>query len=205
MARYTGPRRRLQRREKMDLGLKSDPAKANSAKRKDPPGPQNRRVKQLSEYGIQLREKQKVKRIYGVLERQFRKVYDKASRTKGITGEELLSLLERRLDNVVYRLGFGNTRAQARQFVNHGHILVNGKALSIPSYEVRVNDVVEFAEKSKDRGFMKTRLDEARTDYIQPWLELNLETKQGKVLAIPRREHVEYPIKEQLIVELYSK
>jgi small subunit ribosomal protein S4 len=185
--------------------LKSDPAKENSAKRKDPPGPQTRRMRQLSEYGVQLREKQKVKRIYGVLEKQFRKYYKEATRIPGITGEELLAILERRLDNVVYRLGMGSTRAQARQFVNHGHIWVNGKQVDICSYQVKVGDVIEFAEKSKDRGFMKENIDDNTADYIQPWIEYDPAAKKGTVVALPRREHVEYPINEQLIIELYSK
>lgn len=204
MARYRGPKQKLSRRERVDLGLKADPTKLSRAKRKDPPGPQNKRVKKLSEYGIQLREKQKTRRIYGILEKQFRNYYKKADRMMGITGEDLLKLLERRLDNVVYRLGFASTRAQARQFVTHAHILVNGKKVNIPSFNVSVGDEIALRSKSM-KGYMKEHLENNNTPHIQPWLEYNESTKSGKVVAGPEREHIEYPINEQLIVEYYSK
>lgn len=204
MARYRGPRQRLSRRERLDLDLKSSQSKLSTAKRKAPPGPQNKRVRQLSEYGIQLREKQKVKRIYGILEKQFRKYYKMADRLTGITGEDLLRFLEMRLDNVVYRLGWAGTRAQARQFVGHGHILVNGKKVDIPSYQVRIGDEIKIAEKSM-RGHIQEAIEKASEASVPAWVEYDASSNTGKVVARPEREHIEYPINEQLIVEFYSK
>ncbi|MEK6796584.1 MAG: 30S ribosomal protein S4 [Spirochaetota bacterium] len=208
MARTTHSVCRLCRREKTKLMLKGDrclSARCAITKKRDIPGPKNRRMKQLSEFGVQLREKQKVKRVYGVLERQFRNMYREATRRKGITGEDLLKMLEMRLDNVVYRLGLAKSRAQARQFVTHGHILINGKKVSIPSRQVLIDDVIEYHAKSKDRPVMKELAENVKTEYLSPWLSYDAATQKGKVIAFPRREHIDFPVTEQLIIELYSK
>jgi len=165
---------------------------------------QNRRRKQ-SNYGEQLREKQKLKRLYGIAERQFRGYYEKASRMKGITGEALLQLLERRLDNVVYRLGFASDHAEARQLVRHGHFRVNGKKVNIPSYLVRQNDVVEVKERSRTLAKVTEALAGVDRRGVPKWLELDRENFRGKVVAMPAREDFTLPIREQLVVELYSK
>jgi small subunit ribosomal protein S4 len=170
-----------------------------------PPGEHGRgRVKE-TEYLLQLREKQKAKRIYGVLERQFRNYYGRASRQKGITGENLLVLLETRLDNVVYRGGLASSRQDARQLVRHGHVTVNGRKVDIPSYEVRVGDVIELKEKSRDlvRVLQAVRLAEGRP--VVPWLRVDLDKRRIEVVARPKREDIDIPVKEHLIVELYSK
>jgi small subunit ribosomal protein S4 len=161
--------------------------------------------KKQSEYGIQLREKQKVRRAYGVLESQFRKYYDMASNMRGVTGENMLSLLERRLDNVCYRLGFGDSRPMARQMVNHGHILVNGKKVDIASYLIKDGDVVSIREKSADSEFYKTLKEQGAARSIPKWLELNAEKLTGKVVALPKRDDVDLTIEEHLIVEYYSR
>ena len=161
--------------------------------------------KKQSEYGLQLTEKQKVKFIYGVLEKQFRKYYVMATKKHGITGEELLSILETRLDNVVYRLGLANTRRQARQIVNHGHILVNGKKVDIPSYLVKEGDVVAVREKSKSSTAMKDIAEANATRGIPSWLDMDKNQMQGKVVTLPKREHIDFEVEEHLIVELYSK
>jgi len=161
--------------------------------------------KKQSEYGIQLREKQKVRRAYGVLESQFRKYYDMASNMRGVTGENMLSLLERRLDNVCYRLGFGDSRPMARQMVNHGHILVNGKKVDIASYLIKDGDVVSIREKSADSEFFKTLKEQGAARSIPKWLELNAEKLTGKVVALPKRDDVDLTIEEHLIVEYYSR
>lgn len=208
MARTTHSVCRLCRREKTKLMLKGDrclSARCAITKKRDIPGPKNRRMKQLSEFGVQLREKQKVKRVYGVLERQFRNLYREATRRKGITGEDLLKMLEMRLDNVVYRLGLAKSRAQARQFVTHGHIMINEKRVSIPSRQVLVDDVIEYHTKSKDRPVMKELAENVKTEYLSPWLSYDAATKKGKVISFPRREHIDFPVTEQLIIELYSK
>ena len=167
------------------------------------PGGQMRKKK--SEYGIQLNEKQKAKFIYGVLEKQFRHYYEEASKTRGVTGETLLQLLERRLDNVVYRLGFANTRREARQMVNHGHITVNGKRVDIPSYQVSPGEVISIREKSRGSEHVKQILEKNAATMIPKWLELNRETLQGKVVALSERSDIDFDINETLIVELYSK
>ncbi len=161
--------------------------------------------KKQSEYGLQLTEKQKVKFIYGVLEKQFRKYYVMATKKHGITGEELLSILETRLDNVVFRLGLANTRRQARQIVNHGHILVNGKKVDIPSYLVKEGDVVAVREKSKNSSHMKDIAEANATRGIPSWLDMDKNQMQGKVVTLPKREHIDFEVEEHLIVELYSK
>lgn len=157
----------------------------------------------MTEYGLQLREKQKVKRMYGILEKQFERYYEDAVRMKGVTGENMLSLIERRLDNVVYRLGIGASRAECRQIVNHGHICVNGKRVNIASYRVKVGDVISVKENKQDLEMFK---DLKGMKIVMPkWLEFNTETLTGKILALPAREDIDTDIKEQLIVELYSR
>ena len=167
--------------------------------------PQKRRRRQDSEYGIQLREKQKAKFIYGVLEKQFHMYYEKARRMNGVTGSNLMSLLESRLDNVVFRLGFARTRKEARQTVSHGHIVVNGRRVDIASYRVRPGDVVAVAPKAKDMLVIKSALVSAENRQVPSWLELDIEKLQGTVLNIPSRDQIDMDIQEQLIVELYSK
>ena len=167
--------------------------------------PQKRRRRQDSEYGIQLREKQKAKFIYGVLETQFHMYYEKARRMNGVTGSNLMSLLESRLDNVVFRLGFARTRKEARQTVSHGHIFVNGRRVDIASYRVRPGDVVAVAPKAKDMLVIKSALVSAENRQVPSWLELDIEKLQGTVLNIPSRDQIDMDIQEQLIVELYSK
>jgi small subunit ribosomal protein S4 len=208
MARYTGPVCRLCRREKMKLflkGPKCDSMKCPIERRPYPPGEHGRGRIRESEYMIQLREKQKARRIYGVLEKQFRRLYEEATRQKGITGENLLRMLETRLDNVVYRATWGSSRNQARQLVRHGHVSVNGKRVTIPSYKVRKGDVVELRSKAQNMIAIQHNLDTLdRT--VPPWLEIdgNSRTK-ATVRDLPMREHIDVPVREQLIVELYSK
>ena len=208
MARYRDAVCRLCRRERVKLMLKGErclTAKCPIIKKRDVPGPQSRKRKQLSEHGVQLREKQKVKRFYGILEKQFRLYYHEATRLKGVAGDNLLRLLEIRLDNVVYRLGFGKSRAQARQFVSHGHIAVNGRKLTIPSYKVKVGDEITLTEQGKNIGNVKEIAETLKNEYIPEWLDLDVSNKKGKVVSLPLREHVEYPINEQLIIEHYSR
>lgn len=184
------------------LGV-SPAAMGYSKTSKKNPGGQRRAKK--SEYALQLTEKQKVKFVYGILEKQFRAYYEKASRAEGNTGEVLLSLIERRLDNVVYRLGFANTRRQARQLVNHGHFTVNGKRVNIPSYMVRVDDVVAVCEKSSSNNFYKQLKENDAFVAAPKWLDRDGNTLQGKVIALPTKEDIDFEIAEHLIVELYSK
>ena len=165
----------------------------------------NKGKKKQSEYGLQLNEKQKVKFIYGVLEKQFRKYYVMATKKHGITGEELLSILETRLDNVVFRLGLANTRREARQIVNHGHILVNGKKVDIPSYIVKTGDTVALREKSKASQRMKDIAEANASRAVPKWLDMDKNAQAGKVIALPTREDIDYEVEEHLIVELYSK
>lgn len=206
MARYTGPVCRLCRREGIKLYLKSDKCysdKCPVAKRAYAPGQHGQSKKKLSNYGLQLREKQKAKRIYGVLETQFRQYYEKADRKKGITGENLLKLLEMRLDNVIFRLGFGGSRAEARQLVRHGHFTVNGRKVNIPSYQVRVGDIIAVKNTSRSSEKFKGFAEVAKT--TPQWLEVNMDALEGKVVAEPKREDIEIPVQETFIVELYSK
>ena len=209
MARYTGPVCRLCRREKMKLFLKGDRCfkeKCAIERRAYPPGQHGqRRGRRTMGYGLQLREKQKVKRIYGIQEQQFRNYFKKADRKKGITGENLLTMLERRLDNVAYNLGFGASRAQARQFVRHGHILVDGKRVTIPSAEVGLEQVVSVKEGSRKNELLRASVETARGRGVPEWLELDPENFTGKVVKLPTREDIKIPIQEQLIVELYSR
>ncbi len=206
MARYTGAVCRLCRREGMKLNLKGDRCftdKCAFARRGYAPGQHGQSKKKMSNYGLQLREKQKAKRIYGVLESQFRRYYEKADKLRGITGENLLRLLEVRLDNVVYRLGYGNSRSEARQLVTHGHFLVNGKKVDIPSYSLTANEVVSVSEKSRATEKFKVFIENPKT--LPNWLEANSEKFEGKVLAQPNREDIDVPVNETLIVELYSR
>lgn len=208
MARYTESVCRLCRRENQKLFLKGDRCytdKCAIGRRAYAPGQHGQGKKKLSEYGIQLREKQKAKRFYGVLESQFRKYFEMASKKKGITGELLLQILESRLDNVVYRMGFGNSRPEARQLVNHSHFLVNGKKVNIPSYLVKAGDVIELREKSKDLDKVKAIIESTSGKVVPEWLTVDKENKTGKVVTLPKREDIDLPVQEHLIVELYSK
>ncbi len=209
MARYIGPVCRLCRREGMKLFLKGERCytdKCAIEKRNVPPGQHGRaRRAKMVGYGIQLREKQKVKRTYGVLESQFRRYFEAADRQKGITGELLLQMLERRLDNVVYRLGFATSRAQARQLVRHGHFTVNGKKVDIPSYAVRRGDTVAVRSTSGQNPTIQHAMEEVKGRGIPDWLLLNPSALSGSVSQLPTREQINLPVQEQLIVELYSK
>lgn len=208
MARYTEASCRLCRREGEKLFLKGERCytdKCSIAKRPTAPGQHGAQKKKLSEYGVQLREKQKVRRFYGVLEGQFSKYFEMAARRKGITGENLLQILELRLDNAVYRLGMATSRPEARQLVSHGLFTVNGKRVNIPSYILKVGDVVALADKAKSSPKTKAISDIAGGKVIPKWLEYNAENFVGKVIALPAREDIDLPIKEHLIVELYSK
>lgn len=205
MARYNGPVCRLCRREGTKLYLKSDRCyspKCAMEKRPFAPGQHGQGRKKLSEYGVQLRAKQSVRRIYGVLERPFRNYFKEADRLKGITGENLLVLLERRLDNVVYRLGLASSRAEARQLVRHGHFRLNGHKMNIPSYLVLVGDEIAVRDKSKDSVKFK---DLSENTSIPEWLSSNIKELSGRVEGIPSRENITIPVDEQLIVELYSR
>lgn len=208
MARYTGSVCRLCRREGTKLFLKGErcfSAKCAVSARPTPPGQHGQaRQKKMSEYGTQLREKQKARRAYGVLEGQFVRYYEKAASMKGVTGDNLLQLLERRLDNVVYRLGLGASRPQARQLVRHGHILVNGKKVDIPSYLVSANDVITVRARSKEQVHFKN-LREGTGRIVPKWLTLDAENLTATVIALPTREDVDLSIEEHLIVELYSR
>ncbi len=208
MARYRGSVCRLCRRENMKLFLKGDRCysdKCGFDRRSYPPGQHGQRRGKYSDYGIQLREKQKVRRIYGISEKQFRLIFKKADRQKGITGNNLLFLLERRLDNVVYRAGFVNSRTQGRHFVKHNHFLVNGKKVNIPSYIIKKDDIVEIREKSKKVQFINDALDSVIRRGVPQWLELDKDNAKATVAGMPVREDITLPIQEQLIVELYSK
>jgi small subunit ribosomal protein S4 len=208
VARYRESVCRLCRREGMKLFLKGDRCFTNKCaieRRNFPPGQHGKRRSKILGYGIQLREKQKLKRFYGVLEGQFRLTFEAAERMRGVTGENLLSLLERRLDNVVHRLGFSGSRAQARQLVRHGHVRVNGKKVNVPSYVVGAGAVVSVKEKSKANPLIAGAVETAKGRGIPAWLELNASEFQGKVVALPKREDVALQVNEKLIVELYSK
>jgi small subunit ribosomal protein S4 len=206
MARYLGPKCKLSRREGTDLGLKSGVrAHENKCRSEKAPGMHGERRGRLSDYGTQLREKQKVRRIYGVLERQFRNYYTEAARQKGATGENLLQLLEGRLDNVVYRMGFGSTRAEARQLVSHKAILVNGKTVNIPSFQVSAGDVVAIREKATNQLRVTAALELAEQRGFASWVEVDTKKKEGVFKAVPERADLPSDLNENLIVELYSK
>jgi small subunit ribosomal protein S4 len=207
MARYTGPVCRLCRREKMKLflkGPKCDSMKCPIERRPYPPGEHGRGRVRESEYLFQLREKQKARRIYGVLEKQFHNMYVEANRQQGITGENLLRMLEMRLDNVAYRAGWGSSRAPARQFVRHGHVAVNGRRVTIPSYQVRKGDVISLRDKARNMIVVRHNLDTIDRQ-VPAWLERGAEGFEVTVLNPPLREHIDVPVRESLIVELYSK
>ena len=208
MAKYIGPKCKLMRREGSDLSLKSSRRAVDTkCKIDNPPGMHGAgtRKPRQSDYGLQLREKQKLRRIYGILERQFRNYYKEASRLKGSTGENLLQLLESRLDNVVFRMGFGSTRAEARQLVNHKSILVNGEIVNIPSYVVRADDVVSVRERSRKQARIAEALALAEQIGFPDWVDVNQGKFEGVFKAVPERSDLPPDINEQLVVELYSK
>ena len=206
MARYLGPKLKLSRREGTDLFLKSGVRAIDTkCKLESAPGQHGARRGRLSDYGLQLREKQKVRRIYGVLEKQFRNYYKEAARIKGNTGENLLQLLEQRLDNVVYRMGFASTRAEARQLVSHKGVVVNGQVVNIPSFKVRPEDVVSVREKAKKQARIAAALELAEQREKPVWLEVDSNKMEGQFKRLPERSDLSAEINEQLIVELYSK
>lgn len=206
MARYLGPKCKLSRREGTDLFLKSRARPLESKCQIDKiPGEQGAKAKRLSDYAVQLREKQKLRRIYGVLEKQFRGYYQEANRRRGSTGENLLKLLECRLDNVVYRMGFGSTRNEARQLVSHKSILVNGKPVNIPSYQVKPADIIAIREKSRKQLRIQDALNVAEQYGFPEWVEVNSKKMEGVFKTVPERSDLPQEINEQLVVELYSK
>lgn len=209
MARYTEASCRFCRRERLKLFLKGDRCYSDKCafdRRSTPPGQHGQaRARKVSDYAVQLREKQKVKRMYGMLEGQFRKFFSESERAKGVTGEMLLQRLECRLDNIVFRLGFACSRKQARQLVRHNHVLVNGRRVNVPSYLAGVNDEISIKEKSRGNEGIKENLDAVARRGVPSWLELNAEAFAGKVKNLPERQELTMPIQEQLIVELYSK
>ncbi len=208
MARYTGPACRLCRREGTKLFLKGErclSGKCSFDRRPQAPGQHGAARKKSKEYELQLREKQKAKRYYGVLETQFKNYFVKADRMEGMTGENLLSLLERRLDNVVYRMGMAESRADARQLVLHGHFTLNGKKVTIPSLQVRVGDVITVKETSRASTKVKGLMEDIESRIFPKWLDVDKKNVTAKVVALPKRDDVEFPFEEHLIVELYSK
>jgi len=208
MARYKDEQCRICRREGQKLFLKGSRCytdKCSITRRNYAPGEHGQRNKKLSEYGTQLREKQKTKYFYGIGEKQFRKYFEMAENKKGITGENLLQILESRIDNVIYRAGFGSSRAQARQLVNHGHFEVNGKRVDIPSYLVKAGDIITVKENKKDNKTIKENIESNHSKPIPDWIEKDDEKMQIKVLRLASREDVDIPVEEHLIVELYSK
>ncbi|MBE5821597.1 MAG: 30S ribosomal protein S4 [Clostridiales bacterium] len=208
MARYTGEACRICRREGQKLFLKGQRCytdKCAVTRRAYGPGQHGQKRKKMSEYGMQLREKQKTKSFYGVLEGQFRKYFEMASNKKGVTGENLLQILESRLDNVVYRLGFGSSRPQARMLVTHGHFEVNGKKVNIPSYLLKEGDVITLKETSRQDAIFKENIAVNAKKAMPSWLEADIENYVGKVVKLPARDEIDLPVEERLIVELYSK
>ena len=208
MAKYRGPVCRLCRREGVKLFLKGSRCmteKCAIERRSYPPGQHGQGRQRVSEYSAQLREKQKLRRIYGLQERQFRGIFGRAERQEGITGEHLLKLLECRLDNVVYRLGFACSRREARQLVNHGHFLVNGKKTDVPAYHVKVGDVIEVRQRSREVASIVAALDAVEARGIPAWLELDRAAFQGAVKAVPTKDEIALPVNEQMVVELYSR
>ncbi len=208
MARYRGPVEKLERRLGVSLALKGERRLAGKSaldKRPYAPGQHGQRRTKISDYGLQLREKQKAKFMYGVSEKQFRRLFKEAARRDGNTGENLITLIERRLDNVVYRMGFATTRRSARQFVTHGHVLVNGAKLDIPSYQVKKGDKIEICEKIKSNSQIVRSLELTAQTGIVPWVDVETTKAMGIFTRFPEREEVVIPIEERLIVELYSK
>ncbi len=208
MARYTGPSCRLCRRENMKLFLKGERCytdKCAFERRQYPPGQHGQGRTKFTSYGEQLREKQKVKRTYGLLEKQFRLTFHRAARKRGITGDNLISILESRLDNMIYRMGFAASRNDARQLIMHGHFTVNGTKVNIPSYILKAGDVVQPREKSRKIEKIKEAVETAKQRGVPAWLEIDVEKFEGKVIALPKRDEITMPMNEQLIVELYSR
>lgn len=209
MGKYTGPSCKLCRREMVPLMLKGQRCltdKCAIKKRKYPPGPPRKRRSKLSDYGVQLREKQRIKRSYGIMEKQFRSAFEDASRQKGVTGANMIILLERRLDNVVFRMGFASSRMQARQFIQHGHVQVNGQIVDIPSFRVRETSVVEIRESFKTNVMLEDAIKLSKAvGSVPAWVEVDFEKKSGKVIRLPQRSDVVANFNEQLVVELYSK
>ena len=209
MAKYIGPSCKICRREMMPLMLKGQRCLSDKCavkKKKYPPGPPRRRRSKLSEYGIQLREKQKIRKSYGLLENQFRRLFQEASRMKGVTAENMLSLLERRLDNTVYRMGFASSRMQARQFIQHRHIVVDGKIVDVPSFRIKESAVVELREDFKNNIMVEDAIKLSKAvGSIPEWVEVDFENKTGKVVRIPIKDDITANFNEQLVVELYSK
>lgn len=208
MARHTGPVCRLCRREGVKLFLKGERCYTNKCsvdRRSYAPGQHGQGRHKMTDYGEQLREKQKARRIYGVAERQFRGYYSQAIRARGVTGERLLQILETRLDNVVYRLGLADSRPQARQLVRHGHIIVNGRRVNIPSYLVRANDTITLREQSKKSPLVKELIEKAASRAVPAWLTFDKGTLVGQVVRLPRREEIDIPVRETAIIERYSR
>ena len=206
MGRYTGPKDRLSRREGVNLMLKGARSESGKLERRMvPPGMHNWRRGRKSDYGLRLREKQKVKRYYGVRDRQFMNYFHKAERIKGNTGTALLSLLERRLDNVIYKLGFGPSRSAARQTVVHGHIYINGRRMNIPSYLVRVGDKISIKPSERSQKLIRARLEELGEPHVQNWLNVDMVKLEGQIIAMPTRDDVMIPVEEHLIVEFCSR
>jgi small subunit ribosomal protein S4 len=208
MSRYIGAVCRMCRRAGEKLFFKGDRCyteKCGVERRKYPPGQHGQSRGKLSDYGVQLMEKQKVRKPYGLGERQFRNIFHEAERRRGVTGEVLLQLLECRLDNVVHRMGFSSNRRQARQLISHGHFLVNGRSVNIPSYTLRPGDAIEVKEPSRSIGSIQENLDKVTHRGLPAWVEMDFANFKGKVLHVPSREEIQLPVKEQLIVELYSK
>ena len=208
MARYTGPVCRLCRRETIKLFLKGDRCfteKCSVDRRTYAPGQHGQGRQKVSDYGVQLREKQKVRRIYGILEKQFRGYYYKAAAMRGVTGENLLQLLERRLDIVVYRLGFSASRKEARMMVTHGHFMINGRSVNMPSFLIKAGDLLELREVSRKLPRFQEMSQAMERKVVPPWLELDKGNMKGKVVSLPSREDIDLPVNESLIIELYSK
>ena len=208
MSRYSGSVCRLCRRENQKLFLKGDRCNTDKCafeRRGYPPGQHGQGRIKFSEYGLQLREKQKIKRIYGMIEGQFRNLFERADRMKGITGSNLLTMLERRLDNVAYRSGFANSRAEARQLVRHGHFLVNGKRVNIPSYLIQKGDQVEVREKSRTKATIVNALEGVKRREIPQWIELDAAALKSRIRDLPARDDITAPMEERMVVELYSK
>ncbi len=210
MAKYTGPSCKLCRREMQPLMLKGQRCLTDKCpikgKKKYPPGPPRKRRAKMSDYAVQLRQKQKIKRSYGMLENQFRIFFERANRMKGVTGDNLLALLERRLDNTVYRIGFASSRSQARQLIQHKHITVNGTVVDIPSFSIKENQVIEVKEKFKENAILEDSIKLSKAvDSIPDWVEVDFEKKSARIVRLPIRSDVKADFNEQLVVELYSK
>jgi len=210
MAKYTGPKCKICRREMTPLMLKGQRCLTDKCplkgKKKYPPGPPKKRRAKMSDYAVQLREKQKLRKSYGVLEKQFRLIFEDANRMKGVTGDNLLSLLERRLDNVVYRMGFASSRMQARQMIQHRHVLVDNKIVDIPSFRIKEGTVIEVAEKFKQNVMLDDSIKLAKAvDSVPEWVEVDYEKRAGKAVRLPLRNDITATFNEQLVVELYSK